>query len=123
MIDGERLLDPVHRQLPLLVHSARVVDQHVEPVELAQHLPGERADGRLRGEVAEEARHVPRAAAGLHLRHGRLGTPRIAAHQEHPGPAPGELDRGLEPDAARRAGDQDGLSLHGSLPSLMRTLA
>ena len=77
----------------------------------SEKVRGERVDRGLGGEVAEQVRHLARAAPRHGVGHRRLGTPGIAADHHQACSKAGQLDGGFETDAARRARHQDSFAV------------
>ena len=122
MVDGERLLDAVLGELALRADRAGVVDEDVEPVGAAPDLLGERADGRLRGEVAHEELDGGGAGSARDVGAGGVAAGLVARDHQDAGAASRQDDAGLEPDAGAGAGDERDVACEGKLggdPSLL----
>ena len=104
---GPRHLERKLATLPLVagLGPLRVL---LEPVVLREHVGSELADLRLRAELAEpRVQGGDHARAAFHLIDRRVHLPLVAPDEHQPVPLPRERHGRFEPDAARRAGDQD----------------
>ena len=112
MVDAERVLEPVLGLLARPQDEARVLDEHVESVDVLEQPGCERADGPEAGQV--EGQHLDGVAAAAldDLVDGGAPASVVAGGDDHPGAHPGELDRRFLADPGVPAGDDDRLALH-----------
>ena len=109
VVGAELELEPVGGPAPGHRHHAGVVEQHVDPVGLVPEPVGERRDRRQVGQVERpHAEPLPDVGEPLH-QPGPAGLPALGAAARHHdgGAVPGEHRRGLQPEPAVGAGDDD----------------
>lgn len=122
MIDGERRLQPVLGQPPLVHVDSGVVDEHVQPVVFLPHLRRERPHLFERRQVGGEVVESLAARSFADLGQRPLAALRVAPVQQDRRAQAREFQRGLPADAVGGAGDEDDSVFHclGMCPVCVR---